>query len=87
MKVHVHVTENGEIRFNGNPVRSAETIDLAKAFMKEQEKYKDRCFRLLLTSDEEALHKHVARVLDAASGCRIDLVTIKAPTPAPERAD
>lgn len=70
-KLDVDVTADGTVKVNGSPVAPADTVTIQKIFQEYQQQQGTQDVPLNLTSDAEALQKHVVAVMDAASGAGI----------------
>lgn len=76
IKLDVKVTKEGTVLVNGNQINPPDTVTIQKAFQAEQQKEGTQDIPLNLTSDADALQKHVVAVMDAASGAGIKRMRI-----------
>lgn len=70
-KINVDVSAQGIIRVNGKPVNPPDVIGVMGAIKAEQAAAGKQDLPLNLSSDGDALQKHVVAVMDAAAGCNI----------------
>lgn len=77
-KITCDVSASGETKVNGKAVPS-DTASIMKAIRAIQGQAGDQELPLVLTSDAEALHKHVVKVMDAAAGCNVKKLLISPP--------
>lgn len=80
-KLNFDVLANGEIHLNDQNITPPETPKIMEAIKAEQAKAQQEKLPLILTSDEDSLQKSVVAVMDAASGCKIDQMSILPPRP------
>jgi biopolymer transport protein ExbD len=70
-KINVDVNAQGVIKVNGSPVNPPDVLGVMAAIKAEQAKAGKQDLPLNLTSDGDALQKHVVAVMDASAGCGI----------------
>lgn len=79
--IKVDVAADGGVTVNSKPVVPPLPTKIMEAFKSEQAIHPDVEMPLILNSDQDALHKHVVAVMDAASGCNITKMHVLAPHP------
>lgn len=76
-RIEARVQKDGVITINGNQVSPPETIKIMEAIKSEQKKHQGEDLPLVLSSDENALHKDTVAVMDAAAGCNIKNMAVQ----------
>ena len=70
-KLDVLVTKDGIVKLNNQPIAPPDTSHIQQAIQAEQQKAGTPDIPLNLSSDADALQKHVVAVMDAAAGAGI----------------
>jgi len=70
-KIDVLVTKEGQVLVNKVPVNPPESFAIQQVIMAEQQRAGKQDLPLNLSSDGDALQKHVVSVMDAAAGAGI----------------
>lgn len=70
-KIEVNVSKAGVVTVNNVPVNPPDSITIQGAIAREQQKAGTQDLPLNLSSDADALQKHVVAVMDAAAGAGI----------------
>lgn len=70
-KIEVNVSKEGVVTVNNVPVNPPDSLTIQGAIAREQQKAGTPDLPLNLSSDADALQKHVVAVMDAAAGAGI----------------
>jgi biopolymer transport protein ExbD len=70
-KIEVNVSKAGVVTVNNIPVNPPDSLTIQGAIVREQQKAGSQDLPLNLSSDADALQKHVVAVMDAAAGAGI----------------
>ncbi len=75
--IDAKVQKDGVVTINGTQINPPETLKIMEAIKAEQKKHQGEDLPMVLSSDENALHKDTVAVMDAAAGCNIKNMAVQ----------